>query len=349
MWSSEYYRVLGLEDNAGLADIKKQYRKKAKLLHPDINKNLDAHEKFILLNEAYEYLIKLKSGKVYDSISQKFKKSEQSSSQYANAWFDTEQESARDRARDNANMAYDQFVNTRFYKNALAIGTIIDFFNITVSITYLASPIIGYFFYGSRGLLGGILIAFVTVAFWAEHLFLRREWISPNKLLGALVHVLKTWYFWVFIGGISNILVFLQVGINTLIPVIYLTCMYLLMIVLGYLITSRRKSGLMKWMASLVIAPGMISLVLLLNYTFSQNPVIEKYKFTHQLRWYSYRFGHGRFEKITFIDLEDNMYHQYAGIRNFIDFQAMEHKSKITYRFEDGLFGLRVMKDYYFD
>jgi hypothetical protein len=53
----DYYRILGVSREAGIEDIKKAYRLKAKLYHPDINKSRDAKENFQLLNEAYHYLI----------------------------------------------------------------------------------------------------------------------------------------------------------------------------------------------------------------------------------------------------------------------------------------------------
>lgn len=61
-----YYRILGLQKNASLIDIKKAYRTKAKFLHPDKNESPDANENFILLNEAYEFLQNLENGKLND-------------------------------------------------------------------------------------------------------------------------------------------------------------------------------------------------------------------------------------------------------------------------------------------
>ena len=53
----DYYEVLGLNKNAGEAEIKKAYRSLAKKYHPDINPdNKDAEAKFKEVNEAYEVL-----------------------------------------------------------------------------------------------------------------------------------------------------------------------------------------------------------------------------------------------------------------------------------------------------
>ncbi|MEQ9220891.1 MAG: DnaJ domain-containing protein [Cyclobacteriaceae bacterium] len=50
--------VLGLNESATKADIKSSYRLLSKRYHPDINKSPDAHEQFIRVKEAYEYLTK---------------------------------------------------------------------------------------------------------------------------------------------------------------------------------------------------------------------------------------------------------------------------------------------------
>lgn len=60
------HEILGLSAGASKEEIKKAYRRKAFLYHPDINKLPGAHLKFIEINHAYEILM---NGKVVPSPS----------------------------------------------------------------------------------------------------------------------------------------------------------------------------------------------------------------------------------------------------------------------------------------
>ncbi|MFO7637480.1 MAG: molecular chaperone DnaJ [Clostridia bacterium] len=65
----DYYEVLGLSRGASDEEIKKAYRKHAKLYHPDINKdNHEAEAKFKEANEAYEILSDSQKRAQYDQF-----------------------------------------------------------------------------------------------------------------------------------------------------------------------------------------------------------------------------------------------------------------------------------------
>ncbi len=54
---ADCYRLLGLRTGASYEDIKASYRRLARQLHPDINPDPQANEKFIQVTEAYRFLL----------------------------------------------------------------------------------------------------------------------------------------------------------------------------------------------------------------------------------------------------------------------------------------------------
>ncbi len=63
----DYYKVLGVSRNATQDEIRKAFRKHARLYHPDVNKSEDADAQFKKINEAYEVLKDPEKRKHYDT------------------------------------------------------------------------------------------------------------------------------------------------------------------------------------------------------------------------------------------------------------------------------------------
>jgi len=64
----DYYKILGISRDALPSEIKKAYKEKARLYHPDVFKNEHAVEIFQLVNMAYHTLIDPVLRKKYDLI-----------------------------------------------------------------------------------------------------------------------------------------------------------------------------------------------------------------------------------------------------------------------------------------
>ncbi|MFT5675595.1 MAG: curved DNA-binding protein [Paraglaciecola sp.] len=64
----DYYKILGVDENAELKEIKKAYRKMALKFHPDMNAAADAEEKFKEVAEAYEVLKDKNRRAEYDEL-----------------------------------------------------------------------------------------------------------------------------------------------------------------------------------------------------------------------------------------------------------------------------------------
>jgi DnaJ-class molecular chaperone len=63
---NDHYAALGLSSAATLADIKKAFRQKASLYHPDKNPDEDAPARFRAVQEAYDVLADPEQRQAYD-------------------------------------------------------------------------------------------------------------------------------------------------------------------------------------------------------------------------------------------------------------------------------------------
>jgi curved DNA-binding protein len=68
MQFKDYYRILGVAEDASADAIKAAYRKLARQLHPDVNKAPDAQKRFTDLGEAYEALGDPGKRSAYDEL-----------------------------------------------------------------------------------------------------------------------------------------------------------------------------------------------------------------------------------------------------------------------------------------
>jgi curved DNA-binding protein len=65
----DYYRILGVEKNAAADDIRKAFRKLARIYHPDVAKDkAEGERKFKEINEAYEVLSDPEKRRKYDTL-----------------------------------------------------------------------------------------------------------------------------------------------------------------------------------------------------------------------------------------------------------------------------------------
>jgi len=137
MTLTDYYEILGLPVNSSLEEIKKAYRKKARLYHPDINPESDAKDHFITATEAYEFLIAY-----HESILTE----EQAYQQAMEDWRKYRQDRSRKRANAYARTSYSNFKQTKLYKTTRIFDGTTIFFSFIVSIIVLVYTVYGYAF-----------------------------------------------------------------------------------------------------------------------------------------------------------------------------------------------------------
>jgi hypothetical protein len=159
MTLKDYYEILGIPSSSSIDEIKKAYRKKARLYHPDINPSPDAKDHFIAITEAYEFLI---------TNHDRIKSDEQVYQEAMEDWRKYRQDRSRKRATVYARSSYTTFKNTKFYRTTRILDGTTIVFSFVVSIIVLGYTIYGYFFrlkHPIPGLEKPSLFAFVMLLF----------------------------------------------------------------------------------------------------------------------------------------------------------------------------------------
>ncbi len=135
MTLSYYYQLLGLSADASIDDIKRAYRQKARMYHPDLNHSPDAKDKFILATEAYEFLIAN-----FDRLSN----DEESYRETLEYWHKYRQDRAKRRANAYARASYIKFKKTKFYRATRIFDGTTIILGLAFSILMIVFTIFGY-------------------------------------------------------------------------------------------------------------------------------------------------------------------------------------------------------------
>ena len=135
MVHSEYYEILGLTAGCSIEDIKKAYRKKARMYHPDINHSPEAKDQFIKATEAYDFLISNFGNKIADDTEY---------NRIVEEWRKYRQDRSRQRAQYYARKSYVNFKNSKYYRSSRILNASSIIFNFAISVMVLIYTILGY-------------------------------------------------------------------------------------------------------------------------------------------------------------------------------------------------------------
>jgi curved DNA-binding protein CbpA len=130
-----YYEILGLPLNASITEIKKAYRIKARLYHPDINPSPEARDLFISVTEAYDFLL---------SNHDKFKTDEEAYRKAMDNWRKYRQNRSNYQANAHARQSYIDFKKSKLYKSSRIFDRTIIIYSFVTSLLVIVYTIFGY-------------------------------------------------------------------------------------------------------------------------------------------------------------------------------------------------------------
>ena len=134
---TDYYEILGLPVNSTIEEIKKAYRIKARLYHPDINPSPDAKDLFIKATEAYEFLL---------ANHDKIKTDDQAYSRAMENWRKYRQYRSHYRATAYARASFGNFKKSSLYRTTRIIDGTIIIYGIVISSLIIINTVYGYVF-----------------------------------------------------------------------------------------------------------------------------------------------------------------------------------------------------------
>lgn len=134
---TDYYRTLGVDFDASIKDIRNAYRLKAKKYHPDLNPSIKDSDSFIMVTEAYQYLLEK------HKYLKKLNKILNDKESFDENWKAGKRRKAQQYARRHAQMKAEQFEKSYLYKSALLISSVYDYFIFVVGILAIILSIYG--------------------------------------------------------------------------------------------------------------------------------------------------------------------------------------------------------------
>ncbi|HKK41692.1 MAG TPA: DnaJ domain-containing protein [Bacteroidales bacterium] len=133
----DYYKILELPPDPSVEDIKKAYRRLARLYHPDINHSPDAKDRFILITEAYDFLL---------SSHEKIKSENDSFDKVMEDWRKYRRDMTRRRASAYARSSYKNFRKSDIYRTTKIFNRTTTIFSFAISFMVILYTVFGYLF-----------------------------------------------------------------------------------------------------------------------------------------------------------------------------------------------------------
>lgn len=354
--------ILGINTSANLPQIKRAYWQKVKLVHPDVNTSADAHEKFIQLTAAYDFLNNVLYGiESVNEILNKYKVATNTSNACtttnttSNSSYNNQQQGYNDALKQEALKAAQQryytFVNSAEYKLEAATDIFlrhVQFFLLvllyTVFLIYAAvtpkSSGAYIFIFGSV-----LLLPFLFLCVYKRPKISFKNFnnsfkvISTNKFINIIIVFFPTFIITLILLGFY--------GGKTIVPWYYylfvLTISASILVVLYYSIAYIKKRiinwfkiGRSSFLASIIV----LNSVVLLNFYITPYSTlyVENFAIPNESAIWAVK---------NVQPIQYRIFDDYAGIANERK-EILEDTKKdlISLQFKRGLLGLLVFQGY---
>jgi len=326
-----YYELLGVKENCSIEELRSAYRRKAKEVHPDRNKQANAHQQFLYLQQAFDYLENQKlTNKTVDYDGWMHKAAHIVREQAA-ASHPEIKETPASKFDKKAVLLINELVDYSLYFFAFGVLT---FRLIYLLLNYEQTTVFSIAMY---------LLVFLPIGIW---IIKATGPISIPRVVACYKEAILSTSFLVFVTTVLNFILFFKIGFRTLIPISGIFLAYLLIVAAIYLLM--RFSKLIKThFNSLIVlfcfAPLVMGSLLAINYFIHFNTTVESYSCYSVAN----NSANGRGQRSTLIELEDKKYQEYLGLRFFYNLRDIK-SNRINYTFADGILGFRVMTHYEF-
>lgn len=334
----KYLTILGVPANASEDAIKKAYREKAKLYHPDVSKLENAHEKFVLLTEAYEFLMnRLK--KSYHG---------QKTAQVKYKWTEDAQQKAREEARKAAQMRYQDFINSPYYKSMTEIIKLGDYIIVMIFYVFFISFLV--YMLINKSVAGAIVFSVFIFTNTIVLLRMNRRGpkLSAKIIRKSLFAIVSSTTFIYFSTAFAALLLFLEFTLNTFIPNVSLFLFYLVASIITVIFTFLPYPFMKKHRFYLIFAfaPMMTGLFFGLN-SFSKEKTIEEVHF-FEFQVNAYYNNTLQIPDNGIFSLENKAYQNITGIRFFPNYEKAIKAAGVKFFSRKGILGMRYLVDYEF-
>lgn len=337
---SKYYRILNIPVGSTKKEVKRAFRRKAMLTHPDRNPNPNAKAQFLEVNTAYEILtgqraLPKRKPAAHPGANRPSKTNPQST--YSKAA--TDRETRREKMKEARRKKEEAYRNSPQFKKDLAIGIILDQIGyILAALLLLTIPFI-LFFSPTVGSVLAMLFLSLSSPLWYKALFTSQKTINLKHLRLALKYVYGNTHFRYYIFGALNISAILVFIFNTF---IYFSLVLFLMALPALFLAARqeffnKKTENNQWFKASSLGPLLVNLFFVVNFTFSHSTQDEYYAVAPKYNQASN----------FFISFRQGDYDDYPSIRFFMTYKT-NNFPYVWLKTETGLFGIRVLKHYEF-